>query len=116
MRLLISFHLEILDPNLPPGMPKPTLARYNPSPEVYVGTSLTLIVNVSGSPLPRITWFKDEKLLDFGNPRFKLLKNDSLRISNAQIADEGRYDYMAENDKGQIFPRSWILTVDCKYI
>lgn len=111
---LIFFLSEILDPNLPPGIPKPTLARYNPNPKVYVGTSLTLIVNVSGNPFPKITWFKDKKLLDWSNPRFKLLKNDSLRITNAQIADKGTYDYMAENDKGQIFPRSWVLLVDCK--
>ncbi len=103
----------MLDPNLPPGIPKP-LARYKPSLRVNVGTNLTLVVNVSGNPLPKITWFKDQSLLDWSNPRFTLLKNNSLRITNAQVADKGRYDYMAENDKGQIFPRPWIVIVDCK--
>jgi hypothetical protein len=90
------------------------LARYNPNPDVYVGANITLIVNVSGNPLPKITWFKGNRLLDWSNPRLTLLKNNSLRITNAQVADQDRYDYMAENDKGQIFPRPWNVGVDCK--
>jgi hypothetical protein len=104
---------DVRDPNLPPGIPKP-LALYNPNLRVNVGTSLTLVVNVSGNPLPKITWFKDQKLLDWNNPRFALLKNNSLRITNAQVADRGKYDYMAKNDKGQIFPVAWNVIVDCK--
>lgn len=96
-----------------PGIPKP-LARYNPNLYVYVGTNLTLVVNVSGNPLPKITWFKNERLLDWNNPRFTRLKNDSLVITNVQMSDTGRYDYMAENDKGQIFPRAWIVVPECK--
>ena len=72
-------------------------------------------MNVSGNPAPKITWFKDQRLLDWKNPRFTLLKNNSLRIINAQVADTGKYDYMAENDKGQIFPRPWVVVPSRKY-
>ena len=74
---------------------------------MVVGTSVTLVVNVSGNPNPTIIWFRDKKLLDTNNARFQLLSNKSLHISNIQLDDTGMYDYMAENDKGNVFSRPW---------
>lgn len=114
--LPISFLLGPQDPNLPSGIPKPLgRFKYKHRLNIFVGSNVTLVVNVTGNPNPKITWFKDNKLLDWSNPRFTLLTDNSLMITNARVSESGNYDYMAENDKGQIFPRLWDVLVDCKY-
>ena len=110
----VFFPLDPKDPSLPLGIPKPTLTRYIKSYNIYVGANLTLLVNVSGNPPPKITWFKDQYLLDRSNSRLTVLRNNSLRLTNVQVKDVGRYDYMAENDKGQIFATAWVVFVKCK--
>lgn len=82
--------------------------------QVVVGKNVTLVVNITGNPAPKITWFKDQYLIDFRNPRITLLPNNSLHLTNVQLADKGVYDYMAENDKGQKFSRRRVVIPYCK--
>ncbi|XP_066526064.1 neuronal cell adhesion molecule a isoform X1 [Hoplias malabaricus] len=52
-----------------------------------------------GSPIPKITWFKDGQSISDGDP-YILQKNGSLQINVAQPLNSGKYTCMATNDLG----------------
>ncbi|XP_069798458.1 hemicentin-1 [Narcine bancroftii] len=67
---------------------------------VLVNKTAMLDCLVSGTPTPKISWFKDGQLLRPNDP-FKFLSNErTLQVLNAQVLDTGRYICVAENVAG----------------
>lgn len=72
------------------------------------GDTLTLKCVVAGSPTPKITWFKDEKLIDNETEtRFSFKENEKDSLYNlviSDLVDEDRalYTCVAENDAGSV--------------
>ncbi|XP_063154493.1 hemicentin-1 [Candoia aspera] len=89
-----SFELSVL---VPPG-----IVGENKLEDVKVkeGHSIMLTCEVTGNPIPEITWLKDGQtfLEDDGH---QLMSNGRfLQITNAQVADTGRYTCVASNKAG----------------
>lgn len=105
--------LDARQQSFPAGFPR-TVAIYQADVRITVGEDFTFIVNVTGNPPPKITWFKDNRFMDWSNPRITLLANKSLHLARAEESDSGKYDYMAENDKGRIFSRPWFFSAKSK--
>lgn len=108
------FHSTLGKVKIPDYKPQTFVDHRRRFRNVYVGANITLNANFSGYPTPTITWFKDMKLLDFKNPRFTLLENNSLRICNSEHEDSGMFDFLVENSAGQMFSLPWHVTVKCK--
>ena len=81
----------------------PQFVFYSKSPVIEVtGGVVRLRCEVSGSPPPKVTWTKDNKLLQSTN-RIKLLKvRQVVKIKEAAIGDSGTYRCTARNALGEI--------------
>lgn len=67
---------------------------------VVEGSSATLECSANGHPHPKIQWLKNQKFLDLTlNPRFKVVGQGSLVISNVQAGDEGQFTCRAMNSE-----------------
>ena len=67
---------------------------------------------VNGVPLPKITWYKDGRLLEVDfDPNLRLLTNGKrLEINSAYVTDTGVYQCRAENPAGNL-QREFMLNV-----
>uniref|UniRef100_A0A673IBQ3 Hemicentin-1 n=1 Tax=Sinocyclocheilus rhinocerous TaxID=307959 RepID=A0A673IBQ3_9TELE len=62
--------------------------------------SIILACEVTGNPVPEITWLKDGQALT-SDSRLQVMSNGRfLQISGSQVADTGRYSCMASNRAG----------------
>ena len=72
--------------------------------EVMIDNELRFVVDITGSPSPKVTWTKDDKPIqaDAGH----IIESDgttyTLIVKNAKPTDEGKYRVVAENPLGQV--------------
>ncbi|NXB77102.1 HMCN1 protein, partial [Donacobius atricapilla] len=89
-----DFYLSVL---VPPG-----IVGENALEDVKVKEKheVTLTCEVTGNPVPQVTWLKDgQALAEAGDARI-VSSGRSLRISEAQLLDTGRYTCLASNTAG----------------
>ncbi|NXC61674.1 HMCN1 protein, partial [Aleadryas rufinucha] len=89
-----DFHLSVLVP--------PRIVGENTLEDVKVKEKhgVTLTCEVTGNPVPQVTWLKDgQALAEAGDPRM-VSSGRSLQISEAQLSDTGRYTCVASNTAG----------------
>nr|UEK51414.1 titin-like protein 1 [Parasacculina yatsui] len=70
---------------------------------VTEGESVELFVNVTGLPLPLVTWYHDGVCIDDDSASYNLTYNNGhglLRINSAKIEHQGAYRCTAENELG----------------
>lgn len=69
-----------------------------------VDNEIRLIVDITGSPAPKITWTKDDTPIQ--SDANHILESDNtthtLTIKNVKVTDEGKYRVIAENALGQV--------------
>ena len=69
--------------------------------EVIEGHSVVLPCEVSGFPVPVVTWLKDGSEVGIGGDSgFQILPEGSLEVSNAREEHEGGYVCQALNEAG----------------
>nr|XP_020453243.1 inactive tyrosine-protein kinase 7 [Monopterus albus] len=75
--------------------------RFKVEPEnttVYQGHTAILHCQATGDPEPHIHWMAKDKTLDISkNPRFQIMPNGSLVITDVTTEDTGRYTCVAGN-------------------
>ncbi|XP_070590449.1 muscle M-line assembly protein unc-89-like [Erythrolamprus reginae] len=92
---------EALEPKgneMPPAFIKPLTKR-----KIYENTTLCLIAEVIGSPVPDVKWYKNKSLLE-QNQKVKIQKEDNiciLEIHNSKQTDGGEYMCHAVNIIGE---------------
>ena len=64
------------------------------------GSNLTLRCRVRGYPVPRVTWFKDEKQLN-ANGRISMNSDGELCVQGLEVSDNGIYTCEASNNLGK---------------
>uniref|UniRef100_A0A8D0V8T8 Hemicentin-1 n=1 Tax=Sus scrofa TaxID=9823 RepID=A0A8D0V8T8_PIG len=62
--------------------------------------NVTLTCEVTGNPMPEITWQKDGQLLKEDNTHHLMSGGRFLQITNAQVSHTGRYACLASNTAG----------------
>ncbi|XP_043342030.1 hemicentin-1 isoform X3 [Cervus canadensis] len=62
--------------------------------------SVTLTCEVTGNPVPEITWHKDGQLLKEDDTHHLMSGGRFLQITNAQVSHTGRYTCLASNTAG----------------
>uniref|UniRef100_A0A8D0P2M9 Hemicentin-1 n=1 Tax=Sus scrofa TaxID=9823 RepID=A0A8D0P2M9_PIG len=62
--------------------------------------NVTLTCEVTGNPMPEITWQKDGQLLKEDNTHHLMSGGRFLQITNAQVSHTGRYTCLASNTAG----------------
>ena len=67
--------------------------------EIINGSSVTLICNSSGFPLPKLTWTRGIEAIPVDDEYE--IGEQALTISNVQLADAGEYTCTATNQAGQ---------------
>ncbi|XP_027560313.1 hemicentin-1 isoform X2 [Neopelma chrysocephalum] len=93
-QLTKDFHLAVL---VPPG-----IVGENKLEDVRVKEkhTVTLTCEVTGSPVPQISWLKDGQPVPEDGEHRALSGGRLLQISNAQVSDTGRYTCVASNAAG----------------
>ena len=77
-------------------------SRYKGLQKLKAGSTLTLPAEVTGSPRPRITWYREGVALERG-PEVKLDQLETmttLKIDDITGKQSGIYKLVAENDVG----------------
>uniref|UniRef100_A0A8C6W1G7 Hemicentin 2 n=1 Tax=Nannospalax galili TaxID=1026970 RepID=A0A8C6W1G7_NANGA len=77
---------------------------------VKAGEEVTLDCEAQGSPPPMVSWTKDTRPLLHVSDRHDLLPSGSLRLAQAQVGDNGRYECIASNPAGAA-SRRYVLGV-----
>ncbi|XP_026558988.1 hemicentin-1 [Pseudonaja textilis] len=80
----------------------PSIVGENKLEDVKVkeGHGITLTCEVTGNPIPEITWLKDGQTI-LQDDGYQLMSSGRfLQITNAQVADTGRYTCVASNTAG----------------
>ncbi|KAM9207753.1 hemicentin-2 [Dugong dugon] len=77
---------------------------------VKASEEVTLDCEAQGSPPPLITWMKDSCPMPLVPDRHSLLPSGSLRLTQVQVSDSGRYQCKASNPAGSA-SRRYILEV-----
>ncbi|XP_046590121.1 obscurin isoform X9 [Neodiprion lecontei] len=71
---------------------------------VMTEETVTMTVEIEGSPVPEVTWYKDGQLIT-ESERIKITKDSkgaySLTIKNTRIEDSGSYSIVAKNEISQ---------------
>ena len=78
----------------------PTITESPTLKAVEKGRSIVMMCAASGNKTPEIMWLKDFLPVNMSNPRFNLLPAGSLQIKDSQEEDEGKYECVAENQRG----------------
>ncbi|XP_076293559.1 tyrosine-protein phosphatase Lar isoform X3 [Lasioglossum baleicum] len=83
---------------LPSGFP---LISQSPSAKaVEIGHNTVLLCAAVGSPPPIISWVKNKLPIDPTNPRYTVLDNGALQITDANASDQAKYECVATNSVG----------------
>ncbi len=98
------------------AFPSIVSAVFDPSkdvkPIIAVGEELKLICNVTGTPMPTVTWTKDGDPL-MGNPQLFISISPEgvalITIKPVALDNNGLYRCLATNDAGQV---DWSFLVD----
>ena len=80
-----------------------------------LSSTVTLSCSTTGNPLPSIAWYKDGLPLTTDSRRQQDAGTGSLRITNLQNSDSGRYQCVASNTAGRVASLTAILQIACKY-
>jgi hypothetical protein len=87
------------------GAPKVVLdSKYRTVQKVKGGTKATLQAEVTGYPVPTVTWFKDNKPLASGDQLTIETKPSgltTLSLTGASLTNSGVYQIVAENNFGK---------------
>uniref|UniRef100_A0A8C4R4Z6 Palladin, cytoskeletal associated protein n=1 Tax=Eptatretus burgeri TaxID=7764 RepID=A0A8C4R4Z6_EPTBU len=74
--------------------------------KAFEGSPVTLSCRLSGTPLPKIYWFKDGVQLSKKSEHYTILREGdgacTLHISEITVDDDGNYTIMAANPQGRI--------------
>ncbi|XP_015725366.1 hemicentin-1 isoform X1 [Coturnix japonica] len=89
-----DFYLSVL---VPPGIVDEDKQE---DVKVKEKNNVTLTCEVTGNPVPQITWVKDGQLLMEDKDHKFLSSGRFLEVTNAQVSDTGRYTCVASNTAG----------------
>lgn len=94
---------------------KPVLISTPEDVTVSSGSTATFFCQVSGDPLPKVTWTKeDSREMVANSGRHVLTQNGmTLTLENVTPADEGLYRCVAQNEAGRV-ESSATLSVHCE--
>ncbi|XP_032326742.1 palladin isoform X2 [Camelus ferus] len=74
--------------------------------KIFEGMPVTFTCKVTGSPKPKIYWFKDGKQISPRNQHYSLQSDPdgtcSLRAAAATLEDDGNYTVLAANPQGRV--------------
>ena len=81
---------------------KPKFIRSFDNVDAFYGENITLNCEVSGTPEPKVTWFKDDQIYKPMVGSSVTYKNGecTLNIVNATISNNGEYKCKAQNKSG----------------
>ncbi|XP_068096243.1 hemicentin-1 isoform X2 [Hyperolius riggenbachi] len=85
--------LDVLD--------SPEIAEDISDISIIAGREAKLQCKVKGKPFPVIQWFKENRLVNKGDPNINILENGQiLHIKNSRLTDGGTYKCVATNSAG----------------
>lgn len=97
---------------------KPVIKSKIEDKETDVGTTAKFTVEVEGSPVPEVDWYKDDKVIE-GKGRFIIVDDEtdkgvssSLVIEDVKPEDSGVYNAVAFNDEGEITTEATLKVAD----
>ncbi|XP_064607458.1 tyrosine-protein phosphatase Lar-like isoform X3 [Liolophura sinensis] len=70
----------------------------------------------TGDPKPTVMWLKDMVPVDMSDPRLTILDSGNLQIERCQESDVGKYECVAENDKGVAYSHAASLYVKVRRV
>ena len=79
------------------------------------GASGKLFCDVSGDPVPVVSWYKDNELVLLGNKISKLDDNSLFFKKLRKRGDGGTYWCVAKNSEGEVKSNKVQVTVMCKF-
>jgi len=84
------------------GAPKVIVeAKYRSVQKVKGGNAVTLQAEVTGCPMPTVTWLKDNKPVTSASVDTKSSGLSTMTVSNASRENSGIYKVVAENSFGK---------------
>jgi len=82
----------------------PILTKKLTDQEVMINNEIRFVVDITGSPAPKISWTKDDNPIQPDTDH--IIESDNttytLIIKNIKSTDEGKYRVLAENSLGQV--------------
>jgi hypothetical protein len=81
--------------------PKIDAATYEPEVQGLIGDQVTLRCAVTGNPVPKVTWRKDNLLIDGTQAKYRIKLDQSLQVITLHKTDSGVYLCTADNNVGQ---------------
>ncbi|XP_060520392.1 papilin isoform X2 [Cylas formicarius] len=81
--------------------PEIDIQIYKPEVSASLGDQAILNCAVSGNPNPKISWSKDNILIDNTHPRYRIKLDQTLQIITLHKTDSGIYVCTADNSIGQ---------------
>ncbi|CAD6190527.1 unnamed protein product [Caenorhabditis auriculariae] len=84
-----------------PARPPPIIEHGHQNQTLPVGSSAILPCQASGKPVPRISWTRENELLDMKDNRYSQHSTGSLHIAELRKSDTGVYTCRAKNDEGE---------------
>ncbi|XP_035214536.1 tyrosine-protein phosphatase Lar-like [Stegodyphus dumicola] len=97
VRALASLRV-LSESEVPFGFP-----RFSLQPQIQgveKGRNAVLPCRAEGIPPPTIRWLKSYIPVDMSEPRYSLMQESSLQITQAEEEDQGSYECVADNEKG----------------
>ncbi|XP_032454535.1 tyrosine-protein phosphatase Lar isoform X4 [Nasonia vitripennis] len=99
---------------LPKGFPMITQA---PTTKVVEkGHNAQLSCSAMGSPMPIISWMRNQLPIDTSNPRYVVLESGALQITDSDPDDQGKYECVATNSVGTEYSKSTQLYVKIRRV
>lgn len=91
-----KLEVKDVDPRPPP------IIHQGPQNQTLPVNSVAMLqCSASGDPPPTIHWFKDNRQLGLGDPRFALLDSGTLQISDLRRMDTGIFTCKALSETGE---------------
>lgn len=90
--VITTVHLNVIEP--------PSFVRKMVDKESQAGSTVSLQCMAAGSPMPKVTWFKDGVLLEQTERHFFTAEGQVLIIVKLKTSDEGRYSCNITNGYG----------------
>ncbi|KYB26517.1 Papilin-like Protein [Tribolium castaneum] len=91
--------------------PKIDVQTYEPEVQGLIGDHVTLRCAVTGNPTPKISWKKDDLLIDGTQAKYRIKLDQSLQIITLHKTDSGVYLCTADNSIGEPITNKIVLNV-----
>ncbi|GFS41621.1 peroxidasin [Nephila pilipes] len=78
----------------------PVFSRIPEDQRIGVGSSVELLCNAKGQPMPQIKWKKNGNILVIESDHHRINSHGDLYMFNIKKEDDGHYECIAENDVG----------------